>query len=432
MRWVAGALLAGLVVLFAAYRLLHRAPPPAGRPVLLRVDENVALERPPSLPDERLAFREAILRLEQVRAEARAYPNAVETQVVLAQEALWAGDLLTARAACRAALRLGPEAEEPIYDAWGHAAFQLGLIEEAQRVYRALIQRAPHAVRAYLGLYRVLSESGRKTEAGGVLESAARSLRPDDVPGRLLLVNEFDQAGLLLRALQEAEDVRKAAPDSPQAILAEATLLFKMNRLDRARPLLESLVAAHPDYAEAHRALADLLDSPLLPNRDRARAEHHYLEAIRRDPNDPGYFEGLAQICFDQERFRQAAYLYIKMLQITPDSVSARQHLAAAYARLGEGRAAKEQGEIARRLAARNREEERMNVLREQRPTDPNVRLSIARRYAANDRLRKALPELQAAACLGADPAQARRERESLYNRIGMNAPPLPEGVGPG
>src|SRR5436190_23030021 len=80
--FVVCTLLLGLVVLFVISRLLQR-PTPAKTPALLRVADRVTLEPPPPPTDERLEFREAILRLERLRAEVRPYPNEVEAQIAL-------------------------------------------------------------------------------------------------------------------------------------------------------------------------------------------------------------------------------------------------------------------------------------------------------------------------------------------------------------
>jgi tetratricopeptide (TPR) repeat protein len=217
---VVGALLIlGQVILFVT-SCRPSPPTPAKAPALLRVADTVTLEPPPPPTDERLAFREAILSLEKLRTEVRAYPNEIEAQAALVQEALRAGDLLTARAVSRAALRLGPQSSGPLYDVWGDTALRLGLIEEAEQTYRAFIRHSPQEVRAHLGVHRVLNKTGQKATVTDVLKRALRALRPDDIQGRLMLVQEYERAGLLLFALEETESLHKVVPDNPQAMLA--------------------------------------------------------------------------------------------------------------------------------------------------------------------------------------------------------------------
>jgi len=427
-RLILAGLLAILSLGFLGYRAYRTlAPRP---PALLRLGEDIPLTPPPPLPtdDDRLAMRKRLLRLEPLRAAARARPNDPTTWLDLAREAARQGDLLSARDALHKALRLDPQAGPVVEDALGRCQIRLGLYTQALRTYQNLLPRAPQDAPLYIGLSHAQSFLEQTAAALETLERGARAVPERDIPGRLALVAEFERQGVLPRALAEAQAIHADAPDQPDAALAVARLLFKLGRLVEARPLLEQLVAAHPDHLAARRYLALVLDSPLLPERDRALAEHILLETVQRDRLNTSAYQHLGEIFQEQKRYRQAAVVYTRLLEVTPDSALGRLQLSRAYTRLGDRRTGEEQRRIAARLLARDQAESRLIIRRDRRPTDPQARLALARHYVNAGQLAKAFVELQAAYCLAPESSTPRRELLALYAQIGVPPPSLLQG----
>src|SRR5207244_1336103 len=147
-----------------------------------------------------------------------------------------------------------------------------------------------------------------------------RAVPPADIPDRLKIVQELEEKGALTRALAEAQAILKTAPDDPAAQRMIGHLLFKLVRYPEARPILEKLVAAHPKEWEARLDLAAILNSPLLPGRDRALAEQMLLATLDGDPKNAAACAQLGEIYLDAGRYRQAAYVSTRMLEIVPDS----------------------------------------------------------------------------------------------------------------
>src|SRR5205814_3592757 len=65
-------------------------------------------------------------------------------------------------------------------------------------------------------------------------------------------------------------------------------------------------------------------------------------------------FTQLGTIYQEQGRYKQAAYVYVRLLQLNPDSAAGRMQLSRAYAALGDQRRAAEQREIGGRLQERD------------------------------------------------------------------------------
>ncbi len=408
---------------YRAYQTLVLSRPPAR----LRLGENVPLTAPPPMPtDDSAALHERLQPLEQMRASVRAHPEDVGAQVDFARKAAAVGDILSSDEAWRAALRHSPQADPVAEEALGRCQLQLGLYTDALHTYQRLLERAPQEAAPYIGLSRAQSALGRNDAAMQTLERAARALSASDARGHLGIAAEFEQHGDLPRALAETQAAHASAPDNPDIAVSLAHLLYDLQRLPEAQRLLEPLVAAHPDNNRARRLLAAILNSPLNPHRDPAQAENQLLQALEQNARDPDALQRLGELYQEQGRYRQAAYIYTTLLQVTPDSAAGRLQLASTYARLGDARTGAQQREIARNLIARDREEERLITLRNQRPTDPRTHLTLARHYLRAGQLFKAFTELQSAYALSRGGPEARAELTALYARIGLPAPALP------
>src|SRR5262249_34331564 len=160
---------------------------------------------------------------------------------------------------------------------------------------------------------------GAMRQSVATLDRAAHAAPAENIPDRLHIAYEYEQKGALERALAVEQAVRASAPDDPLALKVTAHLLFKLVRLAEARRLLEKLVAEHPEDSGAAIDLAAIVDNPLLPGRDRALAEHMLLQVLQREPTNAQAFTQLGTIYQEQGRYRQAAYVYVRLLQLTPD-----------------------------------------------------------------------------------------------------------------
>lgn len=427
-RLIFAAFMAVFALAFLGYRVydtLVLSRPPER----LFLNDDVPLSPPPPLPpDDRMALQARLQSLESARQAAQARPQDATAQIEFARRAAFAGDFLSARAAILLALKRNPQADPEVEDALGHCQMELGLYTDALRTFQGLIRRFPENAALYISLSQVQRILRQREDALQTLERGLKAVPRSDIGGRLALMSELEQHGDLKRTLAVAQAIHADAPNNPNAALAVARLLYKLLRPAEARPLLEKLVAEHPDNGLARYYLASVADSPLLPRRNRKLAEHILLEALQRNPQDALAHTRLGEMYQEQGRHRQAAYIYTRLLEITPDSASSRLQLANAYARLRDARTSAEQRAIAEQLLARDREETRLVTLRNQHPTNPQHRLALARHYIKAGQFGKAFAEFQAAYALAPDSAEARRELKNFYAEIGVLPPQFAGG----
>ena len=424
---LAACILAALAC-YGCHASQKRPPAEAGKPLSLAAE---TLDPPPPLPaDDRKMLQTGLKQIAEMRELAR-YRGPAPMHLEIAKQAADVPDILAAFFELRAATAKNAEMPVAVFDAKGSFAAQAGLYPEAQSIYQEIITRAPNEAAGYVGLSRVQFVLGQRTESLQTLERGAAAVPTEKVADRLSLAQEFEARAEMPRALEIAQEAMRQAPDQPHATLTVARLLGKLGRLPEARSLLEKLVDAQPDNAAALHGLADLLNNPLLPQRDPARAEQLLLRTVQRDPKDASAYANLGRLYEAQKRYKEAAIAYTRLLAITPDDASARLQLSYDYASLGEKRISAEQQKIAQRLLARDAEETRLINRREQHPTDPEARLALARHYAAYGQFGKALTEMQAAYCVSRGSERLRQELFAFYRRLGAPPPPLPKGTKP-
>lgn len=342
------------------------------------------------------------------------------------RECIAAGDPLTAYLTLQEYLRTHP-AEPPVLDALGRVQLHLGLAIRAERTYQQIIEQDPQGARGYIGLSRALVIQERRQEATQLLERAWNAVPAASIRERLALVQEWEERGDLPRALQAVQELDRAAPDTPDVTMTLARILFKLQRLPEARQELEALIRVQQDNAPAHALLGAVLMNPLLTERDPARAETSLLIAVQARPDDLASLSRLGQLYMEQGQRLKAANVYTRMLQRAPNLPDARMQLAKAYALMGNPAGSREQTLLARRPLANRLEEERLAVRRDQRPSDAHARLALARYYHRIGDYTRAMAEVQAAVLLQPQSAQTRREFHTLYARLGITPPRLPE-----
>lgn len=391
-------------------------------PALLHLGDDVTLGTPPALPaDDSATLGERLRHVSELQALAQSAPGDPAAWAKTAQAAMRSGDYLTARAAFQKVLHLNAAAPLDLCDALGQCQAQLGLRAEAQQTYLNLLSRFPHSAEAYIGLSRAQASFGQKVESLNTLARATQAMRT--IPDRLHIAHEYELRGDLAHALAEAQSVLKTTPDDPLAMVMTGHLLFQLVRLSEARQVLEKLITAHPEDNKARYTLAEILDNPMTLKRNRAMAEHILLDIVQHDPNDSRPYTKLGALYLEQGHSRQAAYIYIRLLELTPDSALARLQLSQAYNKLGDTKSAQEQREIAQRLLARDREEAQLQAETGRQPADGLARLKLAQHYLKAGQFVNALPALQAAYCLAPGNQDVQKELKELYRTLPV---PLP------
>jgi tetratricopeptide (TPR) repeat protein len=172
------------------------------------------------------------------------------------------------------------------------ALHHAGQHAEAQRLYRAILKRAPvHADALHL-LGLSLCQTGRHTEALTFL-SRALLQRPQWVEALINRGNALQELGQPERALADFDAALALQPDHPEALGNRGVTLYALGRLEEAVADYDRALARRPAYPEA------------LHNRGNA------LRALNRN--------GEAIACFEAA------------LALQPDDAEARLHLAMSH-----------------------------------------------------------------------------------------------------
>ena len=167
-----------------------------------------------------------------------------------------AGNLPEALRCYEKALELAPDASYALLNA-AETNDKLGNAAEAERLYRRLQAAEPRNADAANGLGLLLAKQGRAEEARKLFELAI-SIRRDDS-------SAINNLGVLYANLGQTNDAIAAfqygirvAPDADQLYLNLARIWIRMGDREKARDLMQTLLARKPDSTLAQRALKEL------------------------------------------------------------------------------------------------------------------------------------------------------------------------------
>lgn len=278
------------------------------------------------------------------------------------------GRLEAARAHLEAALNAAP-GDANLLNSYANLLMELGEASRAREVYEASLLAQPDQVETLVNL----ALACRRTDDGGAAQAAlvralARApnhVRALQMQGLVQLdageaaaaARSFDAAirgaprdARLAAARAQAEDelggdaapfyarARAMAPQDPKLALGHAQALAKAGEVVDAESLLTSLIAAAPEFADAHAALARLRWQNGQPD----RFTESFEQALATRPADAGLWMGL-----------------FTLLLRSGQPEAALERLAAARPALGdvacrslEAAAATEAGDLARADAA--------------------------------------------------------------------------------
>jgi tetratricopeptide (TPR) repeat protein len=214
-----------------------------------------------------------------------------------------------------------------------------GRSEEAERLYRQAIDVSETAQKAsaLLRLAAFYSDRERYEESLSALDEAVAvcepSLRYDIELQRadvLDLLGRLDETERVYRLLIERE------PQRTTASVGLGMLLDKADRIEEAERLYRAVIELEPDHAQAHNNLGYMLAVRGL-RLDEARQAIE--KAVELEPGVPAYLDSLGWVLFKQgqldaavKRLEEAA----TDLPVDPASAEIYEHLAEAYLEAGQ------------------------------------------------------------------------------------------------
>jgi predicted O-linked N-acetylglucosamine transferase (SPINDLY family) len=199
---------------------------------------------------------------------------------------------------------------------------EAGDLQQAERIYRQILEADPAYAEAHCNLGAVLAARGRREEAVAAYQAALR-LQPRYVAAHFNLGNALSRMGQYGDA---AASYRAAVRLDPQLAGAHYNLglaLSGLGRLDEAIASLQEAVRIQPDLVEAHNHLGEAL-------RRQGRIEE--AEAAFRQVLglQPGHVKGLNNLGLTlaaRQRFEEAVAALQQALRIKPDYAMAHGNL---------------------------------------------------------------------------------------------------------
>jgi len=227
----------------------------------------------------------------------------------------------------------------------GHALFQAGRNEEAQREFEAVLALNPGYPEGHYNFGSALLEQGRPAEAIAPFQEALRLL-PSYANAHNNLGSALYQTGRADEAMREYGEAIRLNPDHPKAHYNLALALIDRNRLPEAASQLEESLRVTPDDIKAHNNLGNVL----LQIGRTAEAVQQYREALRLDPSYANAHNNLGTVLRQQGRIEEAIEQHEIAARLQPDSADLHFNLGNVLAAAGRRAEAIEQYRTAVRL----------------------------------------------------------------------------------
>ena len=158
-------------------------------------------------------YKGAIKELKQAVAE---YPQFVNAHNQIGVLYLRLDEPDNAESAFKAALKINPEAYEPLLNR-GVALYRLGKFKDAETSLRASLKVKPDTPVAYYYLGRTLNKLGRNEDAEAALLTCLKASPDDFKEARRVLAAIYLDRGALARVVEELEAYLKVVPTAPDA-----------------------------------------------------------------------------------------------------------------------------------------------------------------------------------------------------------------------
>jgi protein O-mannosyl-transferase len=175
-------------------------------------------------------------------------------------------------------------------------------------------------------------------DAGQVDEAIQHYLRAFDI-NPLYLAPRINYAATLWKqnkwpeALEACEDAIRVDPNNARAHAMKAAALYSLHKPDESIREFQVAIQINPKDVEAQTNFAKVL---LAAKSDLNGALEHFQAALELKPEDPSVCDGLASVLWRQGKFPEALEYRKRQVAFQPQNVVALDHLAAAYAQVGD------------------------------------------------------------------------------------------------
>ena len=235
--------------------------------------------------------------------------------------ALRLADLLLRRGEVTSALK--------VYDRLGQMLLDAGKLDEAERLYRHVLEQNPPEGDFLLSVCKVFLEAGRSSVVREFLTFAV-DRSPDNTELKVLLVRTHLSHGESKAALETARKILESDPDNAEVRSLVGGAMLTSGEVGEAREMLVPAVAdllERGEHKQAQAALKDLLQE--MP--DDQEVLKLAVRAYRPSGDNETLFTlqaALAESYFQSGEQEGAKRLYITLLESEPENQQFRQRLA--------------------------------------------------------------------------------------------------------
>jgi tetratricopeptide (TPR) repeat protein len=235
--------------------------------------------------------------------EASFQLNPERKKLALAAEQHKKGNLEEAAKLYRAILRDSPSNIDALRLLGAIAASQ-SRFDEAERRFRRVVELAPDYVRAIVDLGRLYKEQSRYEDAIECFKRANK-LEPMNVQSHFQLASTLAPAALTYEAVDAYQRVLELEPDHAGALLGLAHMMKTVGRQEEAIEAYRGFIAQKPDRGEGYWSLANLKTYKLTDD-DVREMEARVADDELSDQSEVNFLFALAKTYEDNGDFDRA------------------------------------------------------------------------------------------------------------------------------
>ncbi|MCZ2290787.1 MAG: PEP-CTERM system TPR-repeat protein PrsT [Burkholderiales bacterium] len=187
--------------------------------------------------------------------------------------------------------------------------------EDARKHFDRLLAADPDSANARLALAALLTRSGHTGDEVVKLLTEAVKLAPNDVRGRLMLINFHLDRREAKEAIAAARDASQALPDQPDILMALGRAYLAADDLQQAISTFNRLATAQPRSPQPYLGLADAN----LALKDRQTAARNLERALELEPRLLQARRGLVAIALAEKKPAEALEIARKVQKDLPE-----------------------------------------------------------------------------------------------------------------
>jgi tetratricopeptide (TPR) repeat protein len=204
--------------------------------------------------------------------------------------------------------------------------YQAGQWQQAEQLYRAILQVQPQQVEALHRLGLLASQGGQHERARAYLSQAVR-LQPDSAAVHYNLGTVFQDQGQLAEARACYQQAVRLEPVYVEAHYNLGNILQEQGQLAEAQACYQQALRLKPDYVEAYNNLGNNLQE----QRHLVEAQACYEQALRLKPDYAAAHNNLGLALVGQGQLAEALACYEQSLRLQPDYAEAHWNRAQAW-----------------------------------------------------------------------------------------------------